>query len=192
MTAINLLPWREMRRKEHERQFFSVSAGAALLMGVIVFYIHIHVGGLIEAQNSRNAFLQDEITKVEKTISEIKTLQSEKQALLARMNIIQQLQKRRPEIVHIFDEIVRTVPGGIYLTSIKQQGNAFTIEGMAQSNARVSSFMRNLDASDWFERPRLDVIEANDKDAVRTARFKLLVNEANPSSTDAEGAETAK
>ena len=192
MTAINLLPWREMRRKEHQRQFFSVSAGTAGLMAVIVFYIHIHVGGLIEAQNTRNDYLQDQITKVEKTIADIKSLQSEKQALLARMNIIQQLQTRRPEIVHIFDEIVRTVPGGIYLTSIKQQGKTFTIEGMAQSNARVSSFMRNLDASNWFQRPRLDVIEANDKDSVRTARFKLLVNEVSPGGRDAAGAETAQ
>jgi len=192
MTAINLLPWREMRRKEHQRQFFSVSAGTAGLMAVIVFYTHIHVSGLIEAQNARNDFLQDEITKVEKTIADIKSLQSEKKALLARMNIIQQLQTRRPEIVHIFDEIVRTVPGGIYLTNIKQQGNSFTIEGMAQSNARVSSFMRNLDASDWFERPRLEVIEANDKDSVRTARFKLLVNEVSPDGKGAVDAETGQ
>lgn len=192
MTAINLLPWREMRSKEHQRQFFSVSAGAAILMAMIVFYIHIHVSGLIEAQNARNDFLQDEITKVEKTIADIKSLQSEKKALLARMNIIQQLQTRRPEIVHIFDEIVRTVPGGIYLTSIKQQGNSFTIEGMAQSNARVSSFMRNLDASEWFDRPRLDVIQANDKDTVRTARFKLLVNEVSPDGKGSTGAETVQ
>jgi type IV pilus assembly protein PilN len=180
MTAINLLPWREMRRKEHQRQFFSVSAGAAILMAMIVFYIHIHIGGLIGAQNDRNTFLKDEISKVEKMIAEIRTLQSEKQALLARMNIIQQLQTRRPEIVHIFDEIVRAVPGGIYLTSIKQQGTSFTIEGVAQSNARVSSFMRNLDTSDWFANPRLEVIEANDKDKVRTSRFKLLVSQVNP------------
>lgn len=178
MTCINLLPWREMRRKEQQRQFFSIAGGAAVLMGVIVFYVHIHIGGLIEAQEQRNRFLEKEIAKVDEKIAEIRTLKAKKQQLLARMNIIQQLQTRRPEIVHVFDELVRAVPGGMYLTKVTQQGSSLVIEGVAQSNARISSFMRNLDASGWFADPRLEVIEADDKERVRTSRFKLRVSQA--------------
>lgn len=178
MTCINLLPWREMRRKEQQRQFFSIAGGAAVLMGMIVFYIHIHIGGLIDAQTQRNTFLEEEIAKVEEKIAEIRALQSKKQQLLARMNIIQQLQTRRPEIVHVFDEIVKSVPGGLYLTKVTQQDKTLIVEGVAQSNARVSSLMRNLDASDWFTSPRLEVIEAGDKASVRTSSFKLTVTQA--------------
>ena len=175
MTCINLLPWRETRRKEQQRQFFTVAGTAAVLMAVIVFYIHFYIGGLIDDQNNRNNFLQGEISKVDKKISQIKALKSEKEKLLARMNIIQQLQTRRPEIVHIFDELARSVPEGIYLTTAKQEGTLITLDGVAQSNARVSSFMRNLDKSRWFADPRLDVIKADDKQQVRTSRFKLHV-----------------
>lgn len=178
MTCINLLPWREMRRKEQQRQFFSIAGGAAVLMAMIVFYIHIHVGGLIDGQIQRNTFLEGEIAKVEEKIAEIRTLKAKKQQLLARMNIIQQLQTRRPEIVHLFDELVKAIPGGMYLTKVTQQGKSIVIEGVAQSNARVSSLMRNLAGSDWFDNPRLEVIEAADKETVRTSNFKLSVTQA--------------
>ncbi len=177
MTSINLLPWREIRRKEQQRQFFSVAAGAAVLMALIVFYIHIHVGGMIDLQSMRNKFLEEEIAKVEAKIVEIKTIEAKKAQLLARMNIIQQLQTRRPAIVHVFDELVKAVPSGMYLTNVSQQGRQLVIEGAAQSNARVSAFMRNLDASDWFTNPRLEVIEADSKDLARTSHFKLAVNQ---------------
>ena len=177
MTCINLLPWREARRKEQQRQFFSMAAGAALAMGAIVLYIHVHIGGLIDHQNQRNNFLESEIAKVEKKIAEIKDLKSEKEKLLARMNIIQELQTRRPEIVHLFDELARSVPNGIYLTEAKQEGRTITLKGVAQSNARVSSFMRNLDRSAWFTKPRLEVIEADDKSKVRISRFVLTVQQ---------------
>jgi type IV pilus assembly protein PilN len=191
MTCINLLPWREIRRKEQQRQFFSIAAGAAVLMGLIVFYIHIHVGGMIELQSTRNKFLEDEIVKVEAKIVEIETIEATKEQLLARMNIIQQLQTRRPAIVHVFDELAKAVPSGMYLTNISQQGKLLVIEGVAQSNARVSAFMRNLDASDWFTSPRLEVIEADSKDLARTSHFKLAVSQV-ASEGDAEAAETAK
>ncbi|HFD92057.1 MAG TPA: pilus assembly protein PilN [Gammaproteobacteria bacterium] len=178
MTCINLLPWREARRKEQQRQFFTIAGAAAVLMGVIVFYIHMHIGGLIDNQNNRNNYLEDEIAVVDKKIAEIKTLKTEKKKLLARMNIIQQLQTRRPEIVHLFDDLVRSVPPGIYLTKAQQQDTAVIFEGVAQSNARVSSFMRNLDGSDWYENPRLEVIKADDKGRVRTSHFVLRVNKA--------------
>ncbi len=178
MTCINLLPWRETRRKEQQRQFFAIAGGAALVMAAVVFYIHVHIGGLIDHQNQRNDFLEGQIARVDSKIAEIKELKSEKQKLLARMNIIQQLQTRRPEIVHLFDELVKSIPGGIYLTRAQQQGSTITLEGVAQSNARVSSFMRNLDESRWFENPRLEVIEANDKNRVRTSRFVLTVQQS--------------
>lgn len=189
MTRINLLPWRELRRKEQQRQFVSIAAGAAILMGVILLYVHIHVAGMIEEQTMRNKFMQDEISKVEAKIAEIKTLETKKQQLLARMNIIQQLQTRRPEIVHVFDELVRAVPPGMYLTKISQQGSNMVIEGVAQSNARISSFMRNLDASPWFANPKLDVIEANDKDASHNSSFKLTVSQVPTEQATAQGSD---
>jgi len=186
MTCINLLPWRETRRKEQQRQFFSIAGGAAVLMAMIVLYIHIHVSGLIELQSQRNKFLEEEIVKVEAKIVEIKTIESKKEQLLARMGIIQQLQTRRPAIVHLFDELAKAVPSGMYLTNVSQQGKMLVIEGVAQSNARVSAFMRNLDASDWFNNPRLEVIEANSKDLVRTSNFKLAVNQVASEGDSAE------
>jgi type IV pilus assembly protein PilN len=104
------------------------------------------------------------------------------------MNIIQQLQRRRPEIVHVFDEMARRVPDGIYLTNIKQQGQSLVIEGVAESNARVSAFMRNLDASDWFTNPRLVVIESKEKESVRTSNFTLNVTQVSPNSNISETA----
>lgn len=189
MTRINLLPWRETLRKELQRQFISIAAGAAVLMAVIVFYIHIHIGGMIDTQTARNTFLEKEIASVDEKITEIKQLESEKQQLLARMNIIQQLQSRRPEIVHVFDEIVRSVPDGIYLTGLKQQGDSLVIEGVAESNARVSAFMRNLDASEWFSNPGLVVIESKEKESVRTSQFKLNVKQISPHSNVSDAVE---
>jgi len=180
MTRINLLPWRERQRKELQRQFASVAAGAAILMGAIILYVHLHMASLIEAQTSRNEFLEKEIALVESKIKEIKTLEDEKQKLLTRMDVIQELQTRRPEIVHLFDEFVRHVPEGVYLTGIEQSGTTIKITGVAQSNATVSSFMRNLDESEWLADPRLEVIEANLKDRIRTSIFTLHVNQTTP------------
>ena len=182
MTRINLLPWREALRKEQQRQFISIAAGAAVLTAVIIFYMHIHIGGLIDEQTARNTFLEQQIASVDRKIAEIKELETEKQKLLARMNIIQQLQSRRPEIVHVFDEMARRVPDGIYLTSIKQSGDSLLIEGVAESNARVSAFMRNLDASAWFKNPGLIVIESKEKEKVRTSSFTLKVTQIAPHS----------
>lgn len=192
MTRINLLPWREALRKEQQRQFISIAAGAAVLTAVIMVYIHIHVSGMIDGQKARNNFLEQQIAAVDKKITEIKELQTEKQQLLARMNIIQQLQSRRPEIVHVFDEMAREVPDGIYLTNIKQTGDSLLIEGVAESNARVSAFMRNLDASQWFKDPGLIVIQSKEKEKVRTSSFTLKVTQISPHSdvNKTEGSKT--
>lgn len=177
MTRINLLPWREQLRKERERQFYSLAGGAALLTVLIVGYAHLHVAGTIENQTQRNALLEQEIKTVEGQIKEIKELETEKTQLLARMRVIEQLQSQRPQMVHLFDELVKTVPEGVYLTSVKQSGTAITVEGVAQSNARVSAFMRNIESSRWMSNPRLNVIEATDKGGQRASRFVLDIKQ---------------
>lgn len=177
MVRINLLPWREIRRKERERQFYSILGGSALLMGAIVLYVHLHMNGLIDKQNNRNSFIESEIAIVEKQIKEINQLEKEKARLLARMDVIQKLQSSRPVIVHIFDEIVNTLPVGVYLTNITQRNNILTLKGVAQSNARVSAFMRSIDKSDWLSNPKLNVIQTNKKGRLRSSSFTLVVKQ---------------
>lgn len=188
MTRINLLPWREALRKERKRQFTSVVAGAVLLMGVIILYVHIHMSGLIEHQNGRNTFLEEEIATVEKKIVEIRELESQKKQLLNRMTVIQELQTRRPMVVHLLDKLVRALPEGLYLSRLDQQGSELVLEGTAQSNARVSAFMRNLDASDWFSNPRLDVIQVGTSEGSRASGFTLKVTQLSPEEVEANKA----
>jgi type IV pilus assembly protein PilN len=177
MTRLNLLPWRDLRRKEQDRQLLSIAAGVWILMGLVVFYAHLHVTGLIENQQKRNEFLVKEIKKLDDEIKEIRELQAARAALLARMRVIQQLQMDRTQIVHMFDDLVRKLPEGVYLTSLKQAGQTITLTGIAQSNARVSALMRNLDASDWYTKPDLDVINVKSKGNDRVSEFTLRVNQ---------------
>lgn len=177
MTRINLLPWREQQRKERERQFYTVAGGAVVMMLLVVGYIHIHMNGLIDQQKARNDFLTQEIATVDAQIAEIKELEAEKSQLLARMKVIEQLQSQRPQMVHLFDELVKTVPDGVYITSVKQTGSAVIVEGVAQSNARVSAFMRNIDQSEWMSSPKLNVIEAMSKDGQRASKFVLDIKQ---------------
>lgn len=177
MAHINLLPWREELRKERQRQFAVVSFGSVLLMGLIVLAVHLNVAGRIEAQESRNRFLQQQIAVVDKQIKEINALEADKKRLIARMEVIQRLQSSRSEVVHLFDEIIRAVPDGVYLTALKQSGKSLSLSGMAQSNARVSAFMRNLDASEWLANPRLEVIQAKGRDKVSS--FSLRVDQVS-------------
>jgi len=177
MTRLNLLPWRDLRRKEQDRQLLSIAVGAWILMGLVIFYAHLHVSGLIEGQQKRNEFLLSETKKLDEEIKEIKELQAARAALLARMRVIQQLQMDRTQIVHLFDDLVRKLPEGVYLTSLKQSGQTITLIGNAQSNARVSAFMRNLDASDWYTKPDLDVINVKTKGSDRVSEFTLRVNQ---------------
>ncbi len=177
MTRINLLPWREQQRKERERQFYTVAGGAVVMMLLVVGYIHIHMNGLIDQQKARNDFLTQEIATVDAQIAEIKELEAEKSQLLARMKVIEQLQSQRPQMVHLFDELVKTVPDGVYITSVKQTGSSVIVEGVAQSNARVSAFMRNIDQSKWMSSPKLNVIEAMSKDGQRASKFVLDIKQ---------------
>jgi type IV pilus assembly protein PilN len=163
MAQINLLPWREELRKEQQRQFLTILGLSAVLMGLIILAVHIQIAGMINNQQSRNEFLKKEITKVEKQIKEINDLAKEKKRLLARMEVIETLQRNRPEVVHLFDEIVKVMPEGTYLSKMKQSGKSLELQGMAQSNARVSALMRNIDSSPWLSKPQLQIIKKDKK-----------------------------
>lgn len=179
MARINLLPWREAERKERQKEFGVMVLAGALASAFIVYGVHSIFQSQIESQNQRNSYLQQEIKDVEKRISEIRDLDKTKQNLLARMNIIQELQSSRPQIVHLFDEVVTTLPDGVYLDKIEQMGNKVAFEGQAQSNARVSSMMRNIDSSEWLERPTLDFIESKEKTGTGYSHFKLTVKQTS-------------
>jgi type IV pilus assembly protein PilN len=171
MAKINLLPWRQEQRKEQQRQFFTVMGLMVVLVVVGIFAVHLQYARLISVQDSRNEYLRKHIREVEKQIAEINDLASKKDRLLARMEIIQQLQRNRPEIVRLFDELVRVMPDGVYLTSLKQKSTNLQMTGIAQSNARVSALMRNIDQSEWLTKPQLDVIESGKKEGAR--KFSL-------------------
>jgi len=161
MPRINLLPWREGERKERKLAFTVALGVAALAAGLTTFIAYIAFGSMIEGQEARNEKLRGEIKAVDKQIEEINNLESSKQKFIARMTIIEQLQRSRPEIVHVFDEIVKTLPDGVYLTSVTQTSAKLKFEGVAQSSTRVSSFMRNIDSSDWLKNPELEVVQTS-------------------------------
>jgi len=159
MPRINLLPWREGERKERKLAFLVALGVAALAAGVASFAAYLLYGSMIESQEHRNQQLRVEIKTLDKQIEEINNLEVAKQKFIARMEIIEKLQRSRPEIVHVFDEIVRTLPEGVYLTGVKQTDKRLKFDGVAQSSTRVSSFMRNLDGSQWLRNPELEVVQ---------------------------------
>jgi len=179
MARINLLPWRDELRKEQTRQFASLLAISAVLTAAIFLLIHVNIAKMIDNQNARNNMLISEITKLEEQLKQIAEMESTKTQLLSRMKIIQSLQQKRPQVVHVFDEIVRTLPEGIYLTMLKQTGDNFEFTGISESNGRVSAYMRNIEASEWMKNPRLKVIEAKRKDG-RGSEFILELVQTSP------------
>ncbi len=172
MARINLLPWRAERRKQRQREFMTMlgfaAIGGLLLSALIWFYYDRQISG----QGDRNAYLQAEIAKVKAKNQEIERLDRQKDRLLARKRVIEELQAKRSQMVHLFDSLVRTIPEGVVLTSVKQEGDILTLGGRTQSNARVSAYMRNLENSGWMTKPELTVIEAkkpeDDKDKAPT------------------------
>src|SRR6202034_4112986 len=159
MPRINLLPWREQERKVRRREFMVALGGAAFAAIIFVLGGKLLYSSWIDSQNEKNNLLKKEIVKLDAEIADIQDLENRKQRLVARMEIIEKLQRKRPEIVHQFDEMVHTVPDGVYLTSIKQTGNKLELKGVAQSSTRVSTFMRNIDTSTWMDNPELSVVE---------------------------------
>ena len=185
MANINLLPWREELRKEKTRQFTSILGFSVILTVSVLFLIQFTINGQISHQEKRNKILQDEIDRLDVALKEIEGLEETKEKLLSRMDIIQSLQHKRPQVVHLFDEIVRTVPEGIYLTGIKQSGSSISINGVAESNGRVSAYMRNIDSSDWMATPKLTVIESK-KGTLRSSDFVLTTSQSTPKTDEEE------
>jgi len=177
MPRINLLPWREEQRKQRLKNF-GIAAAAAVAVGIgVVLYAHVTVNRFIAYQNQRNKFLETQIATLDKQIAEIKELEATKERLLARMQIIEQLQRSRPEVVHLFDELVRRLPDGVYLKSVKQTGNRLSIKGVAQSSTRVSALMRNIDSSQWLTDPGLDVVETKEEGRARSSEFTIFASQ---------------
>ncbi|MHC9084824.1 PilN domain-containing protein [Luteimonas sp. RIT-PG2_3] len=180
MARINLLPWRAERRKQRQKEF-GLMLGASALAGVLLWFLfNAYYNAQISGQQERNSFLEQQIAEVEKQIQEIDELDRQKGRLLARKEVIEQLQANRSQMVHLFDSLVRTIPDGVILTGIKQEGQKLTLEGRSQSNSRVSTYMRNLEGSGWMTKPDLSVIEAQDGVAGLPYAFTLSVQLANP------------
>jgi type IV pilus assembly protein PilN len=190
MARINLLPWRAERRKLRQKEFVTMLGLAALAGVVLWFLVNTYYNNQISGQNERNAYLQDQIKQVDTQIKQIEELDKKKAKLLARKEVIEQLQANRSQMVHLFDSLVRTIPDGVTLTSIKQEGDKLTLTGRSQSNARVSTYMRNLEGSGWMTKPDLSIIEAKAGDPGLPYTFTLSVMLANPNApkdTDGDG-----
>ncbi|MDA0823379.1 MAG: PilN domain-containing protein [Proteobacteria bacterium] len=188
MARINLLPWREELRRQRRTEYLTVIGICAAVALFVWGAIHWHFNERIDYQKSRNDYLQTEIRNLDVKIAQIKELEKEKDRLLARMKAIETLQTSRPIIVHIFDELVRSLPEGVYLKEITQKGAEIVIKGVAQSNARVSNYMRNVEKSEWLEKPNLEIIQTSTEDGRRIATFTLKFRQSSPSSDADEDA----
>ena len=199
MARINLLPWRAERRVQRQREFYVMLAAAAVAGLLLSFLLWFHYDRQVAGQTERNEFLKAEIAKVQAQNKEIERLDEQKRRLLARKDVIEKLQANRSQMVHLFDSLVRTIPDGVMLGNIKQEGEVLTLEGRAQSNARVSSYMRNLETSGWMTKPELSIIESKPEEVKTLTNtgagsalpyvFTLQVRLANP--TAEQEAETA-
>ncbi len=186
MIRINLLPHRALRRKALQRQFFVVAAAVALVGAGIWFLVHSMLADQIEDQLARNRYLEQQIVELDKQIDEIKKLREQTAQLLARKKVVESLQANRAEAVHLLDELVRQLPDGVYLKSVKQTGPKVAISGYAQSNARVSTLMRNLESSPWLEQASLVEIKTALQSNQRLSEFQLNINLTRAQTQDAK------
>ena len=186
MPRINLLPWREELRQKRKKDFLLALVGAVLVGGLLSYGAKLTVKGWISGQSNRNNILRTEITQLDLQIEEINALDAQKSRLLARMEIIDQLQRSRPEVVHLFDELVETLPEGVYLTQVNQTNTRVEIVGSAQSSTRVSAIMRNIDNSDWLRDPQLEIVETVDADVGRNAQFTVYAQQIGMDEDDEE------
>ena len=178
MPRINLLPWRDEERKERKLKFMVALGVAAISACVVAFAGYLMMDSMVSAQDARNQRLNEEIAILDKQIEKINSLEADKARFIARMDVIEKLQRSRPEIVHIFDEIAHQLPDGVYLTGISQNGTRLRFEGIAQSSTRVSAFMRNIDSSSYLKNPELEIVQtSNDKNNVGAA-FVLYADQA--------------
>ncbi|MTW22363.1 PilN domain-containing protein [Allochromatium palmeri] len=180
MARINLLPWREAARQQRRQEFLTLLGAALGLTFIGVALVHFYFEDRISGQQTRNQYLKTEIASLDRKIKEINEIEKTKADLLSRMDIIQRLQKSRPEIVRLFDELVTALPEGVYLTKFEQSDRTITLEGRAQSNARVSAFMRRIESSKSIGQPRLMLIENKDKTDTGLSHFRLSFNQISP------------
>ena len=193
MIRINLLPHRAEKRKLRKQQFYGLSVAMVVIGALVGFIVHSVYAGYIERQEARNAFLKTEIAKLDQEIAEIRRLQEQIDSLLARKQVIESLQGTRSEAVHLFNELAKGMPEGVYLKSIKQSGKRVTLQGYAQSNARVSHLMRNVEASPFLELPILIEAKASTVDSRRVSEFTLGIGIRQPQAEEtAAGAVVAK
>jgi len=196
MAKINLLPWREELRAQKQQDFIIAIGVAVLFTAVILAGVHLYIDGLKAYQEQRNKIIQDEIALLDIKIAKIKTIEEQKSKLLTKIELIQKLQESRPQIVHLFDELPRVTPDGVFLTKFTQVGEALAFEGKSQSNARVSAFMRAIEASVWLKVPKLDVIQTggkvNSESKVNSEQLSDFVMHANQGNQNADAAAGAK
>lgn len=188
MARINLLPWREQLREERKQRFLVTLVGVLIVAGGLVFLADQYLNAAITQQNARNEFIRKEISVLDARIKEISELKTRRQQLVERMKIIQDLQGNRPIAARIFDQLVRTLPDGVYFTDLKMVGKSISVEGAAESNNLVSSLMRNHEASDWLMAPNLTEVKAVSADKLDQANtFKLTVQQTVPSDENQQG-----
>ena len=187
MAQINLLPWREERRAERKKEFLILLAAVAAVGVALVMFGDRIVNGQIDNQKARNQYLTQEIRVLDKRVEEINDLQRRRNQLIERMRVIQELQGNRPIIVRVLDQLVRTVPDGVFYTNLSSQSNLISLTGIAESNNRVSSLMRRLDGSDWLQQPNLDSVRAATQYGDQAATFNLKVKVQLPASDNGAG-----
>lgn len=187
MAQINLLPWREERRQELKKEFLvTVALVIALAVGLVMLADRV-VNSQIDSQKARNQYLSENIKELDEQVREIRELQKRRNQLLDRMKVIQELQGNRPIIVRVLDQLVRTVPDGVFYTGLTTKGKNISISGVAESNNRVSSLMRRLDASDWLADPNLDKVKAAPKFGDQANTFNLSVKVKAPAVDEQSG-----
>ena len=199
MPRINLLPWRDSLKKEREVRFGIITGIALGITALIFLGVHVYIANAISYQESRNNYLTEQIKEAEAKIAEIKELEQKKERLIERMSVIQELEKSRPQVVHLFDELVKQVPPGVYFTKMEQKGDKITLEGVAQSDARVSSLMSNIEMSQWLSHPKIYQIVTKEQKqdpngkGTRVSEFKLEVTQTAPKSeSEADKSESEK
>lgn len=183
MPRINLLPWRQQERARRQKEFGIAAIGAVLAAAAVTLVTSWGVSAAIDRQRDRNELLKQEIADLDRQITEILGLEAQKQRLLARMEIIERLQRSRPEVVHVFDQLARTLPDGVYLTSVKQNDKRIELKGVAQSSTRVSTFMRNIEGSAWLQDPQLQVVETA-KQGGNGSNFTLFATQKSIAGAD--------
>jgi type IV pilus assembly protein PilN len=183
---INLLPWREERREAKKKEFLNIIVGVLFLGGAIVGGVDRFYNVAIDNQTDRNTFLTAEITTLETRIAEINQLQQKKNELLSRMKVIQELQGNRPIIVRLFDELARRLAPRVFFGSLKLVAADLAIQGIAESNNRISSQLRNLNESEWFNHPNVTAINADPKFGPQASQFSLSVKQSTPKKAEEE------